>query len=66
MERLGCESLGVNGRQQGRTPRKEGHRPKMSRASCFPSRGGSSVWFLMASKLPPKPLNSQEPLADAG
>lgn len=27
---------------------------------AFKQRGGSSVWFLMASKLPPKPLNSQE------
>lgn len=44
------------GSEEGLPERKDTDQRQSRAASCFPSRGGSSVWFLMASKLPPQAL----------
>lgn len=44
------------GSKEGLPERRDTDQRQSRAASCFPSRGGSSVWFLMASKLPPQAL----------
>lgn len=60
MERLARRAWGCNGRQRRKDSPKGGTQTK-DRAGlllAFLPEVGTVVWFLMASKLPPKPLNS--------